>query len=297
MGLRGRSCEIKPVNDKSQTEIIIQPARGWLNIDWKGLIDYRYLLFLLVRRDFIARYKQTILGPAWAILQPLLTTVIFTLVFGHITRIPTEGLPPMLFYLCSLLAWTYFSQCVQSIASSFLGNAHLFSKVYFPRLIVPLSILISNLFAFALQLATFLAFYLYFKFATPVGAQMDFNRVIFWIPFLFIETAALSLGIGLWIAALTVKYRDLQYLVPLGLQLWMYLTPVIYPLSSVPLKWQPVLILNPMTSVLESFRYAFFGSGSLDPFSFFVSFGFVLIFLIIGLALFDKVERTVVDTL
>ncbi len=278
-------------------EIVIQPTRDWFSIDWKGLLDYRDLLFLLVRRDFIAKYKQTLLGPAWFILQPLLTTVVFTLIFGNITKIPTEGIPPVLFYLCSLLAWSYFAQSLQAIAASLLVHSYLFSKVYFPRLIIPLSIIVSNLMAFALQLLTFLLFYLYFKFGTPIGARMDFNRVVFLLPFLLLQTAAVSLGVGLWIAAMTVRYRDLQHIVPLVTQLWMYLTPVIYPLSSVPEKWKGIMILNPMTSVVESYRYAFFGVGSLDAGFLITSFCLVFLILISGVFMFNRVEKTFVDTI
>lgn len=279
----------------NQYETIIQPNQSWFYVDWKGLLHYRDLLFLLVRRDFLAKYKQTILGPAWFILQPLMTTVIFTVIFGHMTKIPTDGLPPMMFYLCGLLAWSYFAQCLGGVASSLSANANLFTKVYFPRLIIPLSIVMSNLFAFLLQLATFLGFFIYFKFFTAAGASMDPNRALLMLPLLFIQTAAISLGVGLWIAALTVRYRDFQHLVPFMIQIWMYATPIIYPLSAIPPKWQFLTWLNPMASIVESYRYAFFGVGAVDLSYLSLSLLLTLLTLVSGVLIFNKVERTFVD--
>lgn len=281
--------------ENKKYEFIIQANKSWFYVDWKGLLHYRDLLFLLVRRDFLARYKQTILGPAWFILQPLMTTVMFTVIFGHLTKIPTDGVPPMLFYLCGLLAWSYFAQTLGAIASSLMANSNLFSKVYFPRLIVPLSIVFSNFFAFALQTATFLGFYFYFKFFTPVGHLLDPNTAVIWLPLLFIQTAAISLGVGLWIAALTVRYRDFQHLVPFAIQIWMYATPIIYPISSIPEKWRFVTLLNPMAAIVESYRYAFFGVGSLNFQYMAISAGITFFVLFSGLLFFNKVERTFVD--
>lgn len=282
---------------KQNYEIIIESHKGWFYFDWHGMLHYRDLLFLLVRRDFLAKYKQTILGPAWFILQPLLTTLVFTVIFGRIAKVPTDGVPPMLFYLCGLLPWSYFAQCLAGVSASLVVNANLFSKVYFPRLIVPLSIVMSNFFSFLLQLATFLAFYFYFKFFTPAGAEMDLNRVVFLLPLLFLQTVAIGLGVGLWIASLTVKYRDFQHLVPFMTQIWMYATPIIYPVSAIPEAWRFVLALNPMSGIVESYRYAFFGAGFVDPRYLMISAAVTIVILTGGLLTFNKVQRTFVDTI
>ncbi len=277
-------------------EIIIQPNRSWFYIDWRGLLHYRDLLLLLVRRDFLSRYKQTILGPLWFIIQPLLMTIMFTIIFGKVAKIPTDGLPPMLFYLCGLLAWGYFAGCLKGTSSSFIENAHLFGKVYFPRLIVPLSCVISNLFAFGIQLVTFLRFYFYFKNFTPAGASINPNVFILVLPLLVLQTLAIGLGVGLWMSALTAKYQDLKFVMEFLIQLWMYATPVIYPMSVIPEKWRPVLAINPMAPILESYRYAFFGVGSLSLKYLLISTVTTVLVLLSGILIFNKVERTFIDT-
>ena len=276
-------------------EQIIQPTRGWRVIDWRALVHYRDLLYLMVRRDFVAKYKQTVLGPAWFIIQPLITTLMFTVVFGKIAKIPTDGIPGQVFYLCNLLAWTYFSQSLPTIATSLITNAGLFSKVYFPRLIVPLAALVSNLLAFGLQLVTFLGFYFYFKFATPEGAGIHANLTLLALPLLILHTALISLGFGLWLAALTAKYRDFTHLMHFLVQLWMYATPVILPLRLVPEKLRLVFALNPMTAVVESFRYAFFSHATVNAGYLGRSVAITLVVLISGLLVFSRVEKTFVD--
>ena len=277
-------------------EQIIQPTRGWRVIDWRALVHYRDLLYLMVRRDFVAKYKQTVLGPAWFIIQPLITTLMFTVVFGKIAKIPTDGIPGQVFYLCNLLAWTYFSQSLPTIATSLITNAGLFTKVYFPRLIVPLAALVSNLLAFGLQLVTFLGFYFYFKFATPEGAGIQANLTLLALPLLILQTALISLGFGLWLAALTAKYRDFTHLLGFLVQLWMYATPVILPLRLVPEKLRIVFALNPMTAVVETFRYSFFGVGTFSWAYLGYSAAFTLVLLLAGTAVFNRVERTFMDT-
>lgn len=286
----------RPPQEWLSQKIIIEPHKSWFYADWKELLHYRDLLFLLVQRDFIAKYKQTILGPLWFILQPLLTTAVLVVVFGKAIRMPTDGVPPVLFYLCGLVCWTYFAQCLAGVSTSLTGNAHLFSKVYFPRIIVPLSIVFSNLISFALQFATFLGFYAYFKFFTPCGGGLNPNQALWLLPLLLLETAAVGLGVGLWIAALTVKYRDFQHLVPLLVQLWMYATPVIYPLSSIPDRWKFIAALNPVAGIVESYRYAFFGAGFVDFRYLTISATLALCSLVTGLIVFNKVEWTLVDT-
>lgn len=276
-------------------EQIIERTRGWRVIDWRALVHYRDLLYLMVRRDFVAKYKQTVLGPAWFILQPLLTTLMFTVVFGRIARIPTDGIPGQLFYLVNLLPWMYFSQSLPTIATSLITNSSLFSKVYFPRIIVPLSALVSNLFALGLQLATFLGFYFYFKFATPEGAGIQANMTLLAIPALVLLTALISLGFGLWLAALTAKYRDFTHLMGFLVQLWMYATPVIIPLRLVPGKLRLLFALNPMTAVVESFRYAFFSHATVSAGYLALSVAVTLAVLISGLLVFSRVEKTFVD--
>jgi len=276
-------------------EITLRPNTGWLQLELKEIWQYRDLLSLLVWRDFVAKYKQTILGPLWFIIQPLMMSVVFTVVFGNVAKLSTDGLPKMLFYLCGQLGWNYFAQNFNASSATLVNNAGLFSKVYFPRLVVPLSTLISNLLTFFIQAATFLAFYVYYKYFLQTGGfGMDW-RVIF-LPLLVLQSAALSLGLGLFMSALTAKYRDLVHLSPLLIQLWMYATPVIIPLSEFPEKWRWVVALNPMTSIVESFRLMLLGTGTVQPLYLALSVGFTVLILAAGVLLFGKVEKTFVDT-
>jgi len=276
---------------------IIQPSKGLLHIDWRGLLEYRDLLVLLVRRDFLAKYKQSVLGPLWFIIQPLATTIVFTVIFGNVAKLPSDGMPKMLFYLCALVPWNYFAVSLQSTATSFTTNMHLFGKVYFPRLIVPLSVVVSNLIAFAIQLLTFLGFFVYFKFFSVAGPLIRPSLELALVPVLLLQVALLSLGFGLLISALTVKYRDLVYAMTFLVQLWMYATPIVYPLSQIPVQWQWVFALNPMTAVIEMFRYAFLGSGAIKPWVLGVSLSMTILILAIGIVLFSRVEKTFMDTI
>jgi lipopolysaccharide transport system permease protein len=282
-------------NETADFEITLRPNTGWMQLDLKEIWSYRDLLFLLVWRDFVAKYKQTVLGPLWFIVQPLMMSVVFTVIFGNVAKLSTDGLPKMLFYLCGQLGWTYFAQNFNSNSATLVNNAGLFSKVYFPRLVVPLSSLISNLFTFCIQAATFLAFFAYYKyFLHTEGLRMDWRAVF--LPLLVLQSAALSLGLGLLMSALTAKYRDLVHLSPLLIQLWMYATPVIIPLSEFPEKWRWVVALNPMTSIVESFRLMLLGAGTVEPLYLGLSVIFTLVVLVIGVLLFGKVEKTFVDT-
>ena len=282
--------------DKTQYEITIKPNKSWFRIDWQGLLHYRDLLFFLVRRDFLAKYKQTVLGPLWFILQPLLMAVVFNIVFNRVAKVSTDGLPPFLFYLCGIMVWNYFSNCLNATSGSLIANAHIFSKVYFPRLIVPLSSIISSLFAFFIQLATFLGFYFYFKLYTPSAELINPNSFLWALPLLLIQAAVFSLGAGLWISALTVKYRDLVFLMTFLTQLWMYATPVIYPVSAIPSQWRFILALNPMAAIVDLYRYAFFGTMALSFKYLLLSILTTVIVLVSGVLVFNKVERTFVDT-
>jgi lipopolysaccharide transport system permease protein len=277
-------------------ELTIRPTRGWFHLDLAEIWRYRDLLFLLVNRDFVAKYKQTILGPLWFIIQPLMMTVVFTIIFGKVAGIPTDGLPPMLFYLAGVLGWSYFAQTLQSTSATLVANAGIFDKVYFPRLVVPLSSVISNLLAFAIQLATFVCFWGWFKFFTAAGAGFGITGAIVWFPLLVVQIAALSLGVGLWLSALTAKYRDFTFLSAFIIQIWMYATPVIYSLSQIPPKWQWLAVANPMAMPVEAIRFMFLGQGVVVPAYFAVSIAMTAGLVVTGVLLFNKVEKTFVDT-
>src|SRR6516164_6374499 len=284
------------IQASSNYEIVIRPTRGWLQLNLGEIWQYRDLLFLLVHRDFVAKYKQTILGPAWFVLQPLLTTVVFSIVFGEIAKIPTDDLPRMLFYLAGLLGWNYFAQTFQSTSATLVANAGIFGKVYFPRLVVPLSAIISNLFAFALQLATLLAVWIYFKLFTGAGELFGFSVGIVWLPLVLLQVAALSLGVGLWISALTAKYRDFTFLSGFIIQIWMYATPVIYPLSQIPERWRWLAVLNPMTMPVEAIKVMFLGQGTIITGYLALSVGITISVLLSGVFIFNIAEKTFIDT-
>ena len=287
-----------PVHDTelNKYEIVVRPHRSWLQVDWRDLWEYRDLLLLLVKRDFTAKYKQTILGPAWFVLQPLMMTMVFTIVFGKVAKIPTDGLPPFLFYLCGQLGWTYFATTFAITANTFTTNAPLFGKVYFPRLIVPFSVAISNLFALAIQTATFTAFWIYFNIYTPAGERLYLSISWLLFPVLIVISALLALGVGFWCSAATAKYKDLVHALGLLTQLWLYATPVIYPLSSVPEKWRWIAELNPMAAVVETSRWIFLGEATLSCFSILCCLTFTAALFVAGLVIFHKVERTFIDT-
>jgi lipopolysaccharide transport system permease protein len=282
--------------DPSDYELVIRPTRGWLHVNLADVWRYRDLLLILVHRDFVAKYKQTILGPAWFILQPLLMTIVFTVIFGKVINIPTDGLPPVLFYFAGLLGWNYFAQTFQNTSGTLVNNAGLFGKVYFPRLIVPLAAVISNCMAFALQLATFLCIWAYFKMFTGAGTMFGFTPAVVWLPVILLQIAALSLGVGLWLSAMTAKYRDFTFLSGFIIQIWMYATPVIYPLSQIPEKWRWLAVLNPMAMPVETIKYMFLGQGLVIPAYLAVSVAMTLLLLLSGVLVFNKVEKTFVDT-
>lgn len=281
---------------ESDFEIRIRPNQSWLRVDLRALWEFRDLLALLVRRDFVARYQQTALGPAWAILQPLIMTLVFTLVFAKFAGISTNGLPPILFYLCGLLAWNYHAQTFQLTAGTFTTNAELFGKVYFPRLIVPFAIVFSNLIAFAIEAAIFSLFWLYYKFLTPAGASFGTDARIFLAPLLLIQIAAASAGAGLIVASCTAKYRDLRHALPLLVQVWLYLTPVIYPLSKVPNRWQWAMSLNPLAPLVELMRVFLLGRGAVESSQYLCSLGVTALLFLAGVTIFQRTERTFIDT-
>jgi lipopolysaccharide transport system permease protein len=272
---------------------VIEPQGRLFDLKLRELWAYRDLVLLLVRRDFVAQYKQTILGPAWHFLQPLLTTLMFTIVFGKIAQIPTDGLPPFLFYFAGVVIWTYFANVLTDTSATFVRNANVFGKVYFPRLAVPVATLIAKLIAFVIQFAFLLALTLWFGVR---GAEVSPNAWVLMTPLLLLLMAAFGLGLGVIVSALTTRYRDLAILVAFGVQLYMYASPVIYPLSTLPEHWQFWASLNPVAPIVEAFRYAYLGAGM-------ASFGMltysgvvILVVLLLGVALFNRVERTFMDT-
>ena len=237
-------------------------------------------------------YKQTILGPLWYLLQPLLTTIVFTVIFGRVAKISTDGLPQMLFYMSGTVVWSYFANCLTSVSDTFTANAAIFGKVYFPRLTVPVSIIISNLIAFALQFLFFIIFWLYYA---RTGSPIRPTEWIIYLPLLVVHMAALGLGVGIIISAMTTKYRDLRFLTGFGVQLWMYATPVVYPLSVVPAQWKWLVAINPMAPVVEIFRHAFLGSGRVDIQQLEISIIITVGILMLGIILFSRIEKSVMD--
>lgn len=277
-----------------QWTTIIRPKHPWFQLDLGELWEYRDLIQLFVRRDFVAQYKQTILGPAWFILQPLFTTLVFTIIFGKIAKIPTDGLPEFLFYFSGIICWGYFAECLNQSSQTFLANAGIFSKVYFPRLVVPIAMVISFAFKFFIQFTIFLIFLFYYY---QQGAPVRPNLGVLALPLILIQMAFLGIGFGIMVSSLTTKYRDLIMVVTFGVQLWMFATPVVYPLSQIPEKYRAYFALNPMTSVVEGFRAAFLGSGSLSAPYYLLGVLMTLAICFVGIVLFNRVEKTFVDTI
>ena len=276
-------------------EIVIEATHGLRFVNWHDLYAYRDLMWLLVWRDFATRYKQTVLGPLWHIFQPLLTTVVFTVVFSQIAELPTDGLPPTLFYLCGLLAWNYFAQTFNSTSATLVANAGLFGKVYFPRLIVPFAGAISNGVSFLIQLVSFFVVLIIYRVVHPGAACGPRWEAIALLPLVLAQLAAFSLGVGLWLSALTSKFRDFAVLTGFLIQLWMYVTPVILPLMKVPPQWHIYVALNPVTMPVESFRYLLLGQGWINVPLLLVSIGATLLTLVTGILVFQRVEKTFVD--
>ena len=276
--------------DKFQTVII--PKTGWFDIDIKEVWRYRDLISLFVRRNFVSNYKQTILGPAWAVIQPLLTTIVFNIVFGSLAGLAAEGVPSFLFYLSGTVLWTYFANCFTQTASTFTTNSAILGKVYFPRIVMPISTVLTNLISFAIQFIMFLAVLFYYF----VRGEVQINGLVLLLPLLILQMAMLGLGTGIIVSALTTKYRDLQMLVAFGVQLWMYATPVAYDIGIIPEKYMKLYMLNPMTSIINIFRKAFFNLGNFELNYYLLSWGITLVILFIGIILFNRVEKTFMDT-
>ncbi|UMB60330.1 ABC transporter permease [Lutibacter sp. A80] len=285
------------MNGKQQNaywDLIIKGHTSLLDVKFGDLWRYRDLLFMFVKRDFVSFYKQTIFGPLWFFIQPILTTIVFTFVFGNLAGLSTDGLPQFLFYLSGITAWNYFSDCITKTSTVFKDNANIFGKVYFPRLIMPLSIVTSNLVRFGVQLLMLLFMMGYYAY---MGADFQITSAILIFPLLVIVMALLGLGLGLIITAMTTKYRDLSFLVTFGVQLLMYGTTVIYPLSTAPEKYKWIIELNPMTGVIEAFRYGFLGKGTFTLWSVGYPVLFTMVVLFLGIIIFNKTEKTFVDTI
>lgn len=272
----------------------IKANNAWWWFDWGEVWEYRDLLLMLIKRDLTAIYKQSILGPLWFILQPLAITIVFTVIFGNFAKISTDGTPPFLFYMSATILWTYFAGCLNGVSNSLIVNSGIMSKVYFPRLILPFSVVLSNLAQFTLNFVLFLCFYLFFFWK---GAAVRPSWLIAALPLLVLHTAVVGLGVGLWLSAATVKYRDLRFALPFLSQLWMYFTPVVYPSSMVPEKWRWFLAVNPMSALIELNRYAFLGAGHLDMRWMLTSILMGVVLFITGMLAFNRVQRTFVDTI
>lgn len=274
-------------------DLVIEGSTTLFDLNLKDIWRYRDLLALFVKRDFVSFYKQTVLGPLWFFIQPLFTTIIYTFIFGNLAAIGTDGLPQPLFYLAGITAWNYFSDCFTKTSTVFKDNSNIFSKVYFPRLILPLSIVASNLVRFGVQMLLFLAMIGYYYLH---GTAFSITWAMLMFPVLVLLMALLGLGLGLIITALTTKYRDLAFLVTFGVQLLMYTTTVIYPLSSAPVRFKRIIELNPMTGIIEAFRYCFLGKGEFSVWSIGYSALITIVVLVLGIVIFNKTERTFVDT-
>lgn len=274
-------------------DLVIEGSTSLFDLKFKDIWRYRDLLGLFVKRDFVSFYKQTILGPLWFFIQPLFTTIIYTFVFGNLASISTDGLPQPLFYLAGITAWNYFADCLTKTSTVFRDNANIFGKVYFPRLILPLSIVASNLVRFGVQMLLFIGMLLYYYWQ---GAAFTITWSLVMFPVLVMMMALLGLGLGLIITAMTTKYRDLAFLVTFGVQLLMYTTTVIYPLSAAPEKYKRFIELNPMTGIIEGFRYSFLGKGEFSAWSLGYSAIVMIIVLMLGIVIFNKTEKTFVDT-
>lgn len=274
-------------------DLVIGSQAGWFDLHLGDLWRYRDLVLLFVWRDFVSQYKQTILGPLWFILQPLLTTIVFTVVFGNIAGLSTDGLPKSLFYLSGQVVWGYFSGSLLATATTFVSNAHIFGKVYFPRLTVPLSIVISQLFQFALRVLFFLGFWLFFAWR---GAEVRMTADLLLLPVAVVIMGTLALGLGIVFSSMTTKYRDLRFLLTFGVQLLMYATPTIYPLSSLHGHYRLLILANPMTPVIELFRSATLGVGTWTPAHLLYSAAFAAASLVLGIVMFTRIERSFMDT-
>ena len=274
-------------------DLTINPNSKWYDLRIKEIFKYKDLLFLFVKRDFVSIYKQTILGPLWFFLQPIITAITFTVIFGNLAKISTDGLPQILFYMAGITLWNYFADTLTKTADTFSSNANIFGKVYFPRMIMPLSVVVSNLIKLVIQFLLFLGIWVYFLIQSEL---IHPNKMLVLIPFLIILIGFMALSFGIIISSLTTKYRDLKFLVTFGIQLMMYASPIVYPLSIVPEKYKWIIIANPVTSIIETFKYAFLGVGEFSWLYLGYSTLFTIVLFLIGLVIFHRVEKSFMDT-
>ncbi|MCF0056747.1 ABC transporter permease [Dyadobacter sp. CY356] len=280
-------------NSDENWDLEIVPNTGLFDINWRELWQYRDLILLFVRRDLVATYKQTILGPLWFFIQPMLTTFMYVIIFGNMAQISTDGSPKILFYLGGITIWNYFQECLIKTSETFIANQNLFGKVYFPRLATPISIVISSLFKFLIQFSLFLITWLYFLFHKTPGVIPNITILLF--PFYLILMSGLGFSFGILISSLTTRYRDLRFVISFGIQLLMYATPIVYPLEIASEKYKWLLLLNPVTSIVEAFRYAFTGHGNISCYNLLYSILFMIISLFLSVIIFNRVEKTFMD--
>lgn len=275
-------------------DIVITPRKKWFELKLGDIWYYRDLIALFVRRDFVSRFKQTILGPLWFIIQPLLTSLVFTVIFGQIANLPTNNTPKFLFYLSGTVLWNYFSTCLTTTADTFVSNAGIFGKVYFPRLVMPISTVFSNLISFMIQFVFFIGFLVYFLIK---GSTVHLTLWALALPLLVLLMAGFGLGFGIIISSMTTKYRDLRFIIGFGVSLWMYATPIIYPVSSIPQGWRWIADINPITPIIETFRVGFLGTGTVSLSSLLYAGLLMVAVLFIGIIVFNQVENTFIDTI
>ena len=280
--------------DHEEWDLEIVPTSGIFDINWRELWQYRDLIALFVRRDIVATYKQTILGPIWFFVQPILTTLTYVIIFGNVAGISTGGVPKILFYLAGITLWNYFQECLMKTSDTFILNQNLFGKVYFPRLAVPLSVVASNLFKFMIQFGLFLVVWAWFLFQPNGTVRPTYTLAL--LPLYLLLMSGLGFSFGVLISSLTTKYRDLRFLIQFGVQLLMYGTPIVYPLEIVPEKYRLLLLANPITSVVEAFKYSFLGEGYFTWIGLTYSFCFMLVCLLLSIVVFNRVEKTFMDT-
>lgn len=280
--------------EQNEEYTVIKPMSSLLQLNLKDVWRYRDLMMMYVKRNIVTVYKQTILGPLWLIVQPVLTTIMFMFVFGNLAGLSTDGIPGALFYFSGIILWNYFSQCLTGTSGVFINNQGVFGKVYFPRLVVPMATTISNLIQFCIQFCVFLVIYVYYYVTMEVPITP--NVYAFLLPVLVLLCAGLSLGFGIVFSSLTTKYRDLVFLLQFGVQLWMYATPVIYPLNSIPVGKQWIFQLNPMTSIIETFKYGALGVGVFSWGALLYSTIFMVVLLFVGIIIFNRIEKSFMDT-
>lgn len=280
---------------KKQYKLLISSEKKWFDFNIKDIWNYRDLIWLFVKRDVTTFYKQTILGPLWFIIQPLISTIVFAFVFNKIARLPTDQIPPYLFYMSGIISWNYFSECMLSTTTTFTSNAYIFNKVYFPRLVLPVSKVISSMVKLFVQLLLFFGFLFYYSIIDDSSINISINIML--LPIMIVQMALFALSIGMIITSLTTKYRDLRFLVAFAVQLFMYATPIAYPISAIPEKYKYIILSNPMTPIITGFRYSLLGSGTYDIYQLLNSMLIILIIFLFGIIIFNRVEKTFLDTI